>query len=73
MSLTNKEKKAQQLIVGEVNKALDMLQNHFKKYCEEVAPMYNDGKKSDSVPIIYIEQSIKIFKESFNKSANGQG
>lgn len=68
--MTQKEKEAQKLIIGEVNKALDMLHAHFKKYCEEVAPLYNEGKKSTTVPLVYIEQSIKIFKENFNKAAN---
>jgi hypothetical protein len=71
-NLTENEKKAQQLIVKEVNNALEMLELHFKKYCEEVAPLYNDGKKATSVPLIYIEQSIKIFKDNFNKAAAGE-
>jgi hypothetical protein len=55
-NLTENEKKAQQLIVKEVNNALEMLELHFKKYCEEVAPLYNDGKKQ---PVFHLFTSSK--------------
>jgi len=67
--LIEREKQAQKLIVKEVEKALLLMQAHFKKYCEEVAPTYNDGKKATSVPMVYIERSTKIFLDNYKKAA----
>jgi hypothetical protein len=67
--LTADEKKAKEFIVTQVVNALDLLEWHFKKYCDEVAPAYL-GTKSTAVPMVYISESIKRFKDSYVKSAN---
>jgi hypothetical protein len=61
MALTAREKQAQKLILGEVNKALDLLQGHLQKFCEST--------NGTSVPMIYIDKSIKIIKENMQKGA----
>lgn len=60
-NMTDNEKKAQQLILLEINKALDLLENHLKKFCTD--------NKAQSVPIVYISASIKIIKENMAKGA----
>lgn len=70
--LTENERKAQALILEQVNNTLDMLQKHLQKYCDEVAPMYNGGQKVTSVPMAYIEQSVKIIKKNMAKGAKGK-
>jgi hypothetical protein len=67
--LNANEQKAQALILEQVNNTLDLLQKHLQKYCDEVAPMYNGGQKVTSVPMAYIDQSIKIVKENMAKGA----
>jgi hypothetical protein len=59
--LTPKEKEAQKIILSEINKAFDLLQNHLVDFCKNT--------KGTSVPMIYIEQSIKIIKENMAKGA----
>jgi len=66
--MNKNEKKAQQLILSEVNKAFDLLESHLDKYCDEVAPAFI-GQKTTSVPMHYISQSIKIIKENMAKGA----
>lgn len=61
MALSKKEKEAQKIILGEVNKALDLLQAHLQKFCSDT--------KGTSIPMVYIEQSIKIMKESYAEGA----
>jgi hypothetical protein len=69
--LTAEEKKAQKFIVEQVTNALDLLETHFKKYCDEVAPAYT-GAKSTAVPMVYISESIKRFKESYKKGSESE-
>ena len=66
MKLTKSEKEAQQLIQTEINKAIDLLHNHLQKYCDEVSLAYN-GVKATSVPMIYINESVKILKQNMQK------
>ena len=66
--LSADERKAQMLILAEIDKALDLLQTHLQKYCDEVAPEYI-GQKATSVPMVYIANSIKIIKENYRKGA----
>lgn len=68
MQLNKKEKDAQRLIMGEIFKTLDLLQNHLQKYCDEVAPLYT-GQKSTVVPMEYINQTVKTIKENMAKGA----
>lgn len=70
--LTEDEKKAQKYIVEQVINAIDLLEKHFKKYCDEVAPAYT-GAKSTAVPMVYISESVKRFKDSYRKGAEGDG
>lgn len=67
--LTANERKAQKLILEQVNTALDLLDGHLRKYCNEIAPLYNGGTKVNSVPMEYIGTSIKIIKENMAKGA----
>jgi hypothetical protein len=60
MELTEKEKEAQKIIAKEVIKAVDLLTTHLEKFCENT--------KGTSVPIIYIKESVKIFKENYEKA-----
>lgn len=62
------EKKAQELILREINKALDLLEKHLQNYCDDVAVKFT-GQKATSVPMIYISSSIKIIKENIVKGA----
>lgn len=64
--MTQNEQEAQKMILSEINKSLDLLQKHLHKYCNEVSLQYN-GVKATSVPLIYIDQSIKIFKDNMQK------
>jgi hypothetical protein len=68
-NLSESEKEAQKMILGEIDKAFDLLEKHLQKYCKEVAPKYNGGKQVQDVPMIYIEQSIKIIKDNMKKGA----
>lgn len=68
MGLNEREKQAQELIIKEVEKALDLLQAHLHKYCKEVAPQFT-GVEGKSVPIHYIDESIKLFKNAYRKGA----
>jgi hypothetical protein len=63
MTLSKKEKEAQRLILGEINKALDLLQNHLIKFCKDT--------NGTAVPMAYIDHSIKIIKENMEKGARG--
>lgn len=67
--LTRKERQAQKLILKEIDKAIDLLHEHFKKYCNEVAPLYNGGQKATAVPLEYIDRSVKIIKENYHIGA----
>jgi hypothetical protein len=67
-ALTENEKKAQRLILTEIDKAMDLLENHLQRYCDEVAPQFT-GQKSTVVPMAYIKESIKIIKENMKKGA----
>lgn len=59
--MTAKEKAAQQMILGEINKAMDLLEGHFKKFCAET--------NGTAVPMNYISNSIKVLKENMAKGA----
>lgn len=63
-----KVKEGQEIILGEISKTLDLLEKHFQKYCDEVAPHYL-GQKATSVPIVYIKESFKQVKENMRKGA----
>lgn len=60
IELTEKEKEAQCLIVGEVAKAIKTLEEHFEKYCKD--------NQNAVVPISYIKASNKIFLDSMSKA-----
>lgn len=59
--LTINEKKAQILILNEINKTLDLLYTHLEKYCNEVGPAFT-GKPTPDVPLFYIKKSIHLIK-----------
>lgn len=65
-----REKQAQELILKEVEKAIDLLEAHLKRYCTDVA-MENFGQVATSVPMIYITESIKIMKRGYREGAEG--
>lgn len=71
MELSEDEKEAQKLIVAEIFKTMDLLENHLQKYCDEVAILYT-GAKSTMVPMEYIKTSIKTIKEGFQKGVDRQ-
>jgi hypothetical protein len=60
--MNQNERAAQILIVHEVTKAMDLMQNHYETFCK------NNNVKS--VPFDYIKTSTMIFKESYVKAAN---
>lgn len=61
MALNSNERKAQKLIVAEVEKAVLLLQSHLQKFCDE--------NKAQSVPMVYIKASIEILLKSYKKGA----
>ena len=61
--LTLNEKRAQILILNEINKTMDLLYTHLEKYCNEVAPSVT-GKVTAEVPLFYIKKSIQTIKEN---------
>lgn len=63
-------KKANELILNEVDKAMDLIEAHLKRYCTDVS-MEAFGQPSISVPMIYISESIKIMKKSYREGVEG--
>lgn len=61
MALTANEKEAQKLILNEITRAFDLLETHLKNFCKDT--------KGTSVPLNYVEMSIKIIKENMAKGA----
>jgi hypothetical protein len=66
--LTRNEKKAQRLILGQIDNALDMLELHLKRYCNEIAPAF-EGKESTSVPMFYISKTVEQIKDGLYNGA----
>lgn len=56
------------LILGQIGQTLDLLEKHFEKYCDEVAPHYL-GQKATAVPLVYIKESFKRTLENLKKGA----
>jgi hypothetical protein len=65
MKLSEKEKQAQQLIVKEVCKALDLVQKHI----EEIAKKWD----ATSIPLNLVQTTISIFKKSYKEGADRTG
>lgn len=70
--LTITEKKAQILILNEINKTLDLLYTHLEKYCNEVGPAFT-GKPTPDVPLFYINKSIHLIKENMALGSGVKG
>lgn len=60
--MTSNEVKAKALIRQEIFKALDAMQRHYEKYCNDF--------NTKAVSIVYIQESTKIFKIEFIKGLN---
>jgi hypothetical protein len=60
--------KAQLLILNEMDKCMDLIEQHFKNYCTTVS-MEHFGQVATSVPMVYISQSIKIIKQGYRDGA----
>lgn len=69
--LTLNEKKAQILILNEINKTLDLLYTYLEKYCNEVGPAFT-GKPTPDVPLFYIKKSIHLIKVNMALGLNIQ-
>lgn len=61
IALTADEKKAQQIIINEVDKAVNLLVSHLNKFCVE--------NKAGSVPFVYIKTSADILLKSYKEGA----
>jgi TPP-dependent indolepyruvate ferredoxin oxidoreductase alpha subunit len=66
--ISKNELEAKKLIVSEVEKAIDLLEEHLKKYCDELSIKIH-GQKSNYVPMAYISESVKILKQNYRKGA----
>lgn len=60
--MTANEKKAHQIIVNEVNKAMNLLESHLSKFCKDT--------NGTAIPFIYVQSSIKILMDGYNNGAN---
>jgi len=69
MDLTENEKKAQEIILGEIEKGVDLLFRFCEKYCNEVAPAMYGGDKATSVPLYYIKQGVDRLKKDMREGA----
>ncbi len=69
MELTENEKQAREYIVKTVFEAVDLLEAHLKKYCDEVAPKWT-GQKANSVPMVYISEAINQLKSGYVNGVN---
>jgi hypothetical protein len=61
--LTKDEIEANKIILREIDKAMDLLENHLKNFCTTVAP------SATAVPMPYISKSIEILKTNMRKGA----
>jgi hypothetical protein len=57
--MTQNEKRAQKLIVEQVEITMKLLENHLQKYCDE--------NKTASVPINYIRTSVALLLTGYKK------
>lgn len=64
MELTKNEKEAQQLILNEIQKAVDLLIVHSEKYCK--------NNQTQAIPMIVLKEFAKVLIKSLKKGANGQ-
>jgi hypothetical protein len=64
MQLTDKEKEAQKLIIESTQKAMDLLLTHLNSFCTTTGAV--------SIPMVYIESSVKILMEGLRKGIETQ-
>lgn len=60
--MTKKEIEAQDIIVHEVEKVVNILHAHLKKFSTD--------NGATSVPIVYIDHSVKILLENYKKGVH---
>lgn len=59
MKLSDKEQKAQDLIIDSTQKAMDLLSEHLSKFCRDTG--------ATSIPYVYIDSRIRILMDGLRK------